>query len=54
MNGEFLQMIADTRGELDNIRKWINAGNQFDSKTRYLIPTLLSKLVVRLKSFLRI
>ena len=33
MNGEFLQMIADTRGELDNIRKWINAGNQFDSKT---------------------
>lgn len=23
MNGEFLQMIADTRGELDNIRKWI-------------------------------
>lgn len=27
MNGEFLQMIADTRGELDNIRKWINAGN---------------------------
>ena len=35
MNGEFIQMIEDTRAELDSIRKWINAGNQFDSKTRY-------------------
>lgn len=43
MNGEFLQMIADTRGELDNIRKWINAGNQFDSKTRYLISYAVIK-----------
>ena len=32
MNGEFIQMIEDTRAELDSIRKWINAGNQFDSK----------------------
>lgn len=37
MNGEFLQMIADTQEELKSIRKWINAGNQFDSKTRYLV-----------------
>ena len=36
-------MIADTRGELDNIRKWINAGNQFDSKTRYLISYAVIK-----------
>ena len=28
MNGEFIQMIEDTRAELDSIRKWINAGNQ--------------------------
>lgn len=37
MNGEFLQMLMDTKEELNSIRKWINAGNQFDSKTRYLI-----------------
>lgn len=37
MNGEFLQMITDTQEELKSIRKWINAGNQFDSKTRYLV-----------------
>ena len=43
MNGEFLQMIADTRGELDSIRKWINDGNQFDSKTRYLISYAVVK-----------
>lgn len=24
MNGEFIQMIEDTRAELDSIRKWIN------------------------------
>ena len=43
MNGEFVQMIADTRGELDSIRKWINSGNQFDSKTRYLISYAVVK-----------
>ena len=43
MNGEFIQMIADTKGELDSIRKWINAGNQFDSKTRYLISYAVVK-----------
>ena len=43
MNGEFIQMIEDTRGELDSIRKWINAGNQFDSKTRYLISYAVVK-----------
>mgnify|MGYP006994345604 FL=1 len=37
MNGEFLQMIEDTKEELDSICKWINDKNQFDSKTRYLI-----------------
>lgn len=37
MNGELLQMITDTKEELKSIRQWINAGNQFDSKTRYLI-----------------
>lgn len=50
MNGEFLQMIADTRGELDNIRKWINAGNQFDSKTRYLISYAVIKARACLKN----
>ena len=43
MNGEFIQMIEDTRAELDSIRKWINAGNQFDSKTRYLISYAVVK-----------
>ena len=43
MNGKFLQMIADTRGELDSIHKWINDGNQFDSKTRYLISYAVVK-----------
>ena len=43
MNGEFLQMIADTRGELDSIRKWINDGNQFNSKTRFLISYAVVK-----------
>ena len=43
MNGEFIQMIEDTRAELDSIRKWINAGNQFDSKSRYLISYAVVK-----------
>lgn len=37
MNGELLQMITDTKEELINIRQWINSGNKFNSKTRYLI-----------------
>lgn len=43
MNGEFLQMIEDTRGELESIRKWINDKNKFDSKTRYLISYAVVK-----------
>lgn len=43
MNGEFLQMIDDTKGELESIRKWINDQNQFDSKTRYLISYAVVK-----------
>lgn len=37
MNGDLLQKIEDTKQELTDIKKWINNGNQFDSKTRYLI-----------------
>lgn len=37
MNGELLQLIKDTKKELMSIRQWINAGNHFDSKARYLI-----------------
>ena len=43
MNGEFLQMIEDTKGELNSIREWINDQNQFDSKTRYLISYAVVK-----------
>ena len=37
MNGRYSDMIRDTETELNSIRHWINAGNQFDSKTRYLV-----------------
>ena len=37
MNGRYNDMIKDTETELNSIRQWINAGNQFDSKTRYLV-----------------
>lgn len=37
MNGRYNDMIKDTEAELNSIRQWINAGNQFDSKTRYLV-----------------
>lgn len=43
MNGEFEQMIEDTKEELKSIRKWINSGNQFDSKTRFLVSYAVIK-----------
>lgn len=43
MNGDFLQKIQDTKEELSSIRKWINSGNQFDSKTRFLISYAVIK-----------
>lgn len=43
MNGDYEQMINDTMDELESIRKWINKGNQFDSKSRYLISYAVVK-----------
>ena len=43
MNGEFEQMIEDTKEELKSICKWINSGNQFDSKTRFLVSYAVIK-----------
>jgi hypothetical protein len=43
MNGRYEQMINDTLEELNSIKKWINSGNQFDSKSRYLISYAVIK-----------
>lgn len=43
MNGDCIQKIEDTKEELTNIKNWINNGNQFDSKTRYLVSYAVIK-----------
>lgn len=43
MSGNFFVKIDDTREELKSIRSWINNGNQFDSKTRYLVSYAVIK-----------
>lgn len=38
MKSDYIALLANTKRELEEIKKWINTGkNRFDSKTRYLI-----------------